>query len=420
MKSNEKSRVIAAAVRKICWVWHIVRFRERWEMSGEYERKMGLEYLRLFIAAGGQKSTESTQFLAQLAELRHYYPKEFFHLRGVLDELSALAGTMERRFRGYLLNARLRAATLTELAARLDLTRDEMLKALKALERVGLIERVNLPTFAEDPDEDYREERDDQPERTAKRGTGTRQKKATGARKTRQKCASSEDSETFPNSPEALYELANDQTKQEILNGMARGKAKGEGEAQGQAPTSPTPTPPEGPEVRARTPQEVTAEGSRHQAALQQGKPATAPHGVSAGPRIVALHTHGEASRLGELLPRAVDGLSHGYSVQAEDFAREIFGLLRAPFGEDSRDGVRELGNYRAAVLDAVDAGLSPAAMEELLAKARKDAATIGSHRKRYYANGGSPEQYWRFLFNKHLAARLKPPARAGPSAAAV
>lgn len=100
--------------------------------------------------------------------------------------------------------------------------------------------------------------------------------------------------------------------------------------------------------------------------------------------------------------------------------SREIFGLLRAPFGADSREGVRELGNYRAALLDAVDAGLSPAAMEELMAKARKDAAMIASHRKRYYARG-SPEQYWRFLFNKHLAARRrgKPESRAGPASAA-
>jgi hypothetical protein len=381
---------------------------------------MGLEYLRLFIAAGGQKSTESTQFLAQLAELRHYYPKEYYHLRGVLDELSALAGTMERKYRGYLLNARLQPATLAELAARLDVTRDEMLKALKSLDRVGLIERVNLPVFADDPDEDHREERDDQPECTAKRGTGTRQKKATRGRKTRQKCASSEDSETFPNSPGAFDELANDQTKRKIPNGMAKGKAKVEGES--QAPTSPTAAPPEGQGPGPARPQEVSDEGPRHQAALQQGKPAYAPLAVSAGPRILPMRQDGDASPIGCLLPRAMDGLAHGQAVRADDFANEILGLLRAPFDASSRDGARELGNYRAAWLDAIDGGLSSAQMEELRAKARKDAATIGSHRKRYYAKDGSPEQYWRFLFNKHLDARRrgKPEARAGPASVAI
>ena len=422
MKSNQKSRVIAAAVRKVLWVWHIVRFRERWEMSGEYERKMGLEYLRLFIAAGGQKSTESTQFLAQLAELRHYYPKDAYHLRGVLDELSALAGTMERRYRGYLLNARLQPATQAELAARLDLPRDEMLKALKALERVGLIERVPMPEFADDPDEDRREEREEQLHRTAKRDTGTRGRKAARARKTGRKCASLKDSETFPNSPEALIELTNDQTKEEVLTGMAKGKAKGEGEVQGQAPHSPAPTPPEGqgPGPGPGRPQDVTAGQPRHSSPPGRREPAAAARGVSAGPTIVQLHHNGDASPIGDLLPRALDGLAHGQAVRADDFAAEILGLLRAPFEATSRDGVRELGNYRAAWLDAIDAGLSSSQMEELWAKARKDAQTIGGHRKRYYRDDGSPEQYWRYLFNKHLNARRsgKHAAKVGPAAA--
>jgi len=44
--------------------------------------------------------------------------------------------------------------------------------------------------------------------------------------------------------------------------------------------------------------------------------------------------------------------------------------------------------------------------MKELWGKAVKDARMIGNHRKRYYRDGGSPEQYWRYLFNKHLDAR--------------
>jgi hypothetical protein len=419
MKSNQKGQAIAAAVRKVLYVWHIVRFRERWEMAEGYERRTGLEYLRLFIAAGGQKSTESTQFLAQLAELRHYYSKEYYHLRGVLDELSALAGTMERKYRGYLLNARLQPATLAELAARLDLPRADMLAALKALERVGLVERVPMPEFADDPDEDRREERDEQPERTAKRGTRTRGEKRTKARKTSRKCASSDNSETFPNSSEAFDELTNGKSKRKILNGqVAKGKAKGEGES--QAPTSPAPTPPGGQGPGPEGPQGVTAGQPRHSSLSDRREPATAAPGVFTGPRIVPLHGDGDARPIGDVLPRALDGMAHGQAVRADDFAAEIFGLLRAPFDASSRDGARELGNYRAAWLDAIDAGLSSAAMEELWAKSRKDAGTIGSHRKRYYRDDGSPEQYWRYLFNKHLDARRrgKVEARAGPESA--
>jgi len=114
--------------------------------------------------------------------------------------------------------------------------------------------------------------------------------------------------------------------------------------------------------------------------------------------------------------------MAHGQALYADEFAAEILSLLRAPFDASSRDGARELGNYRAGWLDAIDAGLSSAQMEELRAKARKDATTIGTHRKRYYANDGSPEQYWRYKFNLHLDARRrgKVEARAGPTSAAV
>ncbi|MCL5280290.1 MAG: hypothetical protein M1376_10330 [Planctomycetes bacterium] len=114
----------------------------------------------------------------------------------------------------------------------------------------------------------------------------------------------------------------------------------------------------------------------------------------------------GEARPIADLLPRALDGLAHGQAVRADDFAREIFHLLGPPFDAASRDGARELGNYRAAWLDAIDAGLSPGQMGDLCIKGRKDAAAIGQHRRRFYRGEGSPEAYWRFRFNKHLAAR--------------
>jgi DNA-binding transcriptional ArsR family regulator len=418
--SPGRTNTIGATVAKILYVWHIVRFRERWEMSGEYERKMGLEYLRLFIAAGGQKSTESTQFLAQLAELRHYYPDDYYHLRGILDELSALAGTMERRYRGFLLNARLQAATVSELAARLGLSRQQMAKALKALERVGLVERIPIPQFPEElPEkapEDAPKDKDAQSKGRSNRGAGKGRPRAKKPGKSGRKCASSDNSEMFPNPPEALYEMTNGLNQARTLIGQsAKGKKanaahKSQGQGQGQEeepPTTPPATPPqEGQGPGPLRPQDVTAQADRHYSPEGHREPATPPARVYLGPKVIPLHRDGDAHAIGDLLPRAMDGLAHGQAVRAEDFAREIFHLLGPPFDAASRDGARNIGCFRHGWLDAIDAGLSPPQLEELWAKSTKDAAAIGQHRKRFYRGDGNPENYWRFRFNKHLDSR--------------
>jgi hypothetical protein len=110
--------------------------------------------------------------------------------------------------------------------------------------------------------------------------------------------------------------------------------------------------------------------------------------------------------KLSDALARAVDGLTHGYALRADDFASEIFALLRCPMDREILDAKRELGCFREALLTAIDAGLSPSQIEECIGKAKTDAGRIGRARKRYYRNDGSPETYWRFQFSKHLDAR--------------
>jgi hypothetical protein len=91
-------------------------------------------------------------------------------------------------------------------------------------------------------------------------------------------------------------------------------------------------------------------------------------------------------------------------------FADEIFALLMPPFTRDDREGRRELGNFAAALQEAIDAHLSPSALAELVSRAKADAREIAKHRARHYRDGGSPERYWRFQFNQHLDARRGPP----------
>jgi hypothetical protein len=288
-----------------------------------------------------------------------------------------------------------------------------MRSAMKDLLTAGLIQRMALPEFDPSIDEEESQERKNRRGRKNK-ARGTDEKKP---QKTRRSGAICKRLQTFDASAEPFAgntELTTGKRKRKLLNGQLA-KRKG----QGQRPATPAALPPgEGQGPGPLKPQAVTAQGGRHSTPQGERQPAiTPPARVSGNPKILPIRD-GDAAAIGHLLPRAVGGLAHGYALRADDFAREIFNLLQAPFTDESRDGVRELGNYRAALLEAIDAGLGPGDLEDLMRKARHDAVEIAKHRKRYYRDGGNPEAYWRFLFNKHLAARL-PSARAGPTATA-
>lgn len=423
IRSKPNERRATSDERRSRNVWRIARFGERFEM-GEYRRRGGLDWVRMFVtAATNQQSNESTQFLQQMDELEHYYPEQRDAYEGRFWRICRLTATQEDWLRGYLLDAERRPLSESKLAARLHLTPAATKATLAALKKVGLLECVPCPDFGQPPERPQEDAPAAQePERKRTRAKGGSQTKSP---KTRPVAAIRDDSGTFRESPEPLYELTNGNPNPNSNGHMAKGKdqdqdqdqARGnaKGVGQGQPPSAPAPAPP-GPV----SPQEVTTQGGRHLTPQGDGKPAITPPARATGePRIVPLRAAADGLRMGDLLPRVVAGSTQGYAVRAEEFASEIFALLRAPFDASSREGQRELGNYRAGLLDAVDAGLGPSQIEELMAKARRDATEIAKHRKRHYRGGGSPEQYWRFLFNRHLAARIQgSDARAGPAAA--
>ncbi len=376
-----------------------------------YRRKGGLDFVRMFVCAGGLKSTESSQYLQLMAVLRAISPERYHANVGIYFALVGLTATLQRCFRGWLLDQNLRPLTDRGMSQRLFVDLKVMQRALRDLLASGLIQRQPLPGF--DPSED------DEPQGQADEGEehGRRQR-ATSSKplKNRRPRGTSEDLRKSAKKAERLQEaeLANGKEEREIQPGQG---AKGQSKT--KSSTTPSTAPPEGQGPRSEKPQGVTTGAGRHFPQSGERQPAiTPPPRVSDGPRIVPLRPGGDAAPVGSLLPRAVDALAHGYTVQADDFAMEIFSLLRAPFTDENREGVRELANYRAALLEAIDAGLSPGQIEELMGKARADAARIGQHRKRYYTSGGTPERYWRYLLNKHLHARRGQPARAGPASA--
>ena len=389
--------------------------------GGGYRRKGGLDFVRLFVSASGPKSTESTQFLQLMAVLRMIAPDRYHHNRGIYFDLVGLTATLQKCYRGWFLDEGLQPLTEKGMAARLLVSAKIMRQAIRDLRASGLLQRRRLPEFDPSADKDESEDRDERKQRKGK--ACKRDEKPEKTRRAKGIC---KDLQTFAKVAEPFArntELTIDKIKQEIPNGQ---EAKEKTKREDQTPTSPAATPPEegqGPGPGSIGSHDVTMQAGRHHNPQGHGEPAiTPPARVFDGPRIVPLHHAGEARPIGQLVNRAMDGMAHGQVVRADDFAGEIFALLQAPFGATTRDGCRELGNYRAAWLDAIEAGLSSAQMEELRAKGRKDAAMIGSHRRRYYRGDGGPERYWRFLFGRHLDARRRgvAEARAGPASAAM
>lgn len=403
--------------------WCVTNWSAFFEIGGGYKKKGGLEFVRFFVAAGGTKATESSQFLQLLNVLRAVSPQRYHQNVGIYFALVGLTATLQHCYRGWLLDEKLAPLSAAGMAGRLVVKAAVMRTALKDIQRAGLITPQPLPAFDPAADEE------DKP--AAKKPAGAPKKK-TAKKKTAKKAAQgrsrrgsgdiSKHLKTFGNISKSLQEeeevteMTNGQTKEETLTGqMAKGQGT-QSQDQGQANSNPATAPPEGPgPVR---PPDVTAGQPRHSSPSPgRREPATAAPGVSGGPLILPLHGGGEAAPLGALLPRAVDGLTRGYALEADAFAGEIGALLAAPFAGDSRDGRRERGNYRAALLDAIDAGLGAEQIAEVMDKGRADAGAIGKHRKRYYRNDGSPEQYWRFRWNKHVAARRSAASRAPPQA---
>lgn len=431
LRTVRKNESRAASDERRPKVWRIARWAERFEMR-EHERRGGLDYVKMFVtAATNRQSNESTQFLAQLEELDHYYPEQRDAYEGRFWRLCRLTATQEDWLRGYLLGLGREPIGDAKLAARLHLDLRAMKATLAALKKVGLLEYVACPDFSAPPqqhdDEPQEPQAGDEPMAQGKGRTSRKGRKTSPAASIRENSGKVRKSSGKPGT--LLNEMTNGNSKENFNGQMAKGQAQAQtqsqsqnqsqgnpkgptqGVSQGQPPSAPTTTPPQ--EPRPIPPQDVTGEGLRHSTAPAERKPATAPHRATDGPNVV---------RLGDMMPRARDGLTHAYTLRADGFADEIFALLRAPFDRESREGQRELGNYRAALLDCVDVGMAPSAIEELMAKAKADAAEFGRHRKRYYrrckdGSEGSPEQYWRFRWNQHFAARL-PPKRAGPTAA--
>ena len=143
--TGTEDRTAKAGPKRKCW--HFSHWLARFEMD-EYRRQGGLDYIRMFVTATtAGKSNESTEFFQQLAELKHYYPDQFYAYVGIFWTLGSLTATKEDWLRGYLIDADLEPLNESKLAARLQIDKKKTRQAMAALKRVGLIEYIDCPQF---------------------------------------------------------------------------------------------------------------------------------------------------------------------------------------------------------------------------------------------------------------------------------
>lgn len=362
MAKPSRSSTQAKSKRRSAKVWHVYRFTERFELADDQRfcRKGPLIFSKDYVSPADD---ESVAYLRQVDALTRH--RNGLELEGAWVRVRRAASARSRAFRGYLLTAEDRPMSDAEIGRTILFCEPRRAsRLLKSLADVGLIEHVICPTFDLSLNEPLRRK----PRKKAPSGPqkAKSQKKKSGRRDS----VSRENSENL--------ERARDPLRAKMKNEMASGREENANKPDTENTSVPGKPPRNTPE-RSVSP---TASGPRRD---------------SRGPDIV---------RLGMALPRALDSVTHAYALHADDFAAEVFALLRCPFDRDSAMGRREIGNFRAALLEAIDGGLSPEQIEEVIGKSKVDAGRIGKARRRYYANNGNPEQYWRFLFGKHLDAR--------------
>lgn len=347
-------------------VWHVCRFRERFELPDDLRfcRKGPLVYCRDYVSPCDD---ESASYLREIdAVTRH---RNALEIIGAWSLIRRAASARSRAFRGYLLTADNRPMSDAEIGRTILFVEPRRAsRILKALAEAGLLEQVCCPIFdlsENEAPQNKGAKSAGKPAKSPKRKTG------------RKNSVSREGSENLGRTRTPLRA----KMKNELTTGKGKEKeVNGNGKEQGGRNEN-TPLPSEPPRSTPKGSGSPNANGPRR----------------DCGPGIV---------RLSAALPRAVDGLAHSYAIRADDFGAEIFALLQCPMDRESLDGRRELGNFKAALLGAIDAGLSPGQIEECIGKAKADAGRIGRNRRRHYTNGGTPERYWRFLFGKHLDAR--------------
>ena len=130
-------------------VWHIYRFKERYELPDDKKilRKSGLLFTRDFVGTGA--GDEAVGYANQFAMLCNGDGLDTALMNGLYRLLVKMAASHSYYRRGYLLGPDGSALTAAELGAMLNIPGRKMFSLLNRFKRVQLLEYVTLPDFDE-------------------------------------------------------------------------------------------------------------------------------------------------------------------------------------------------------------------------------------------------------------------------------
>ncbi len=351
-------------------VWHIFHYAQLFRAVGANGSELEMVRYSQRPIVGFNQYAE--QFVQQMAALKAMLPlPEFVMARYVFEELLDHAQkhhNENKPLRGYVLDERLRPAGAARIAQMIGIKEDAVQTHLKMLEKVGLIERVDMPTW------------------NSRDTTSTRLQETVKGKK------------KFKPRPSASVNV-----KEEKKVGLSasKGEKKAAPKCESQQPeefsTRPGTEKAEGPGEREPESRELASPNCRSAAS----PPATPP--IADG---VPTETDGGDATKDRLdTPDQLDSL---YDQRGYAFARAVYEAIRTPHPMDSPFGCREIESFASVWQTAVTLLGKPSLLETAWNTGLKHAGQIAKARRRNPKKfTKSPEAVWCAKF-KGLVAKLK------------
>lgn len=361
-------------------VWHVFRFRERFELPDDlrFDRRRPLLYSRDFVSAGDD---ESASYLRQIdAMSRHQNGLE---LEGAWSRIRRAASARSLAFRGYLLTVDNRPASDAEIGRTILFAEPRRVaRILKSLEQIGLLEQVRCPIFDESQNNVTRAKRRKNPGNKTNRREGK-----CGVRKS----VSREITENRENRREPLEKRQTDKRKGKIKE-KERNPESARLKANTRVAEGETPCPPAVPQTvnPKANPQESAAAG------VSASPPCAPPRPALPGD---------QPQPIGRLLPGVIAKIGQREKWTDEEavrFGYEVFAGIWPGDDPETERGKSERGAFTAWLHKQT--GDRQAAIDHGLAIARH----VGKNRKSYRRPGA----VWRDIVDGKRKAGLK--ARAG------
>jgi hypothetical protein len=421
-----------AGMARTTTAWHIYHYQELFRAEGSNGSE--LEFVRYSKRHLTGWTAEAEQYCRQVAALRQTLGFAEFvmakHIFEALLDMSQLHHQGDKYLRGYILDERQRPAGPTRIGQMIGCDAATAEKFLKILERVGLIDRCEVPAS---PGCGGGETVGSSAAKSTKKRVRKTVKKAAGGSKTRKKRQGGTQVEPPPpaffkgeveGKEESLRPSASaqDEDKNKLGLSASKGNVQDEGTAAAAPPRSDEgQAQAEGPAGAGLKPK------AEEQAGLQAGSKSQGKGNAQAEPPTTPTTTPPIADR-----PTETDGGGAGVVLSAGSppldlsaderferfmgagsptaFADEAYRRLRMPFAWGSPEACRECESFVSVYTSAVMQIRQPNRMKEFYAKAIKQADELGKRflRRPKAFSKGSPAA----VFNKKLKGlilKLKP-----------